>query len=62
MGLLLFTIFIVGVYAVTKEATKGWRENQKELDALRSEQEKYNSNLFGTKGYEFFKKRNEGKK
>lgn len=40
MGILIAVIFCVGVYVITKDLTKSWRENQRYLDSLRGEQDK----------------------
>ena len=57
MGVLFFLIFVVGLCLIVKKITKGMEENQRELDSLRSEDEKYNSKLRWGRGYEFLKRR-----
>jgi len=60
MGVLFFVIFVVGLCWVADEFLKGMRENQRELDSLRTEDEKHNSRLgtaFGGRAYEYFKRK-----
>ncbi|MBQ7863745.1 MAG: hypothetical protein IJ353_04665 [Lachnospiraceae bacterium] len=60
MGVLLFLIFVIGFSWVAEEFVKKMREEQREIDSLRSEDEKYNSRLgssFGGRAYELFKRK-----
>jgi len=60
MGVFLFLVFIIGLCWVTKDLGKRTREEQRELDSLRSEDEKHDSRLgiaFGGRAYELFKRK-----
>lgn len=58
MGVLFFLVFIVGLYIVAEEFAKGTRERQRELDSMRSEDERNNRRLiWWDRGYEFHKKK-----
>ena len=57
MGVLFFLIFVIGLYFISQELTKGISERNRELDSLRSEDEKYNSRIRWGKGYELYKRK-----
>ena len=60
MGVLLFLVFVIVLYMIAEEFAKKTRENQRELDSLRTADERHNSRLgssFGGKAYEFFKRK-----